>query len=89
MKAYSSSDYSGTVNHWILFDAFTAFEHAEREREANERIDKPSEPLKTENVEVDHPGNEKKIESKMLRAAIIMERMLNLNTFHEIAQVQY
>ena len=64
-----------------------AFEQAEREREANERIEKLSETSKTEKSELDHHEKEKKIESKMLRAAIIMERMLNLNTFHEIAQV--
>ena len=64
-----------------------AFEQAEREREANEKIEKIPEISKIEKRELDHHENEKKIESKILRAAIIMERMLNLNTFHEIAQV--
>ena len=30
------SEYSGTVNYWILYDAFLAWELAEKERESGE-----------------------------------------------------
>ena len=57
-----------------------AFEQAEKEREmAGEQEEAPV-------TEVSEEQRLQGTESRMLRSATIMERMLNLNTFHEIAE---
>ena len=68
------------MNSWSLYDAFMVFEQAEKEREmAGEQEEAPV-------SEVSEEQRLQGTESRMLRSATIMERMLNLNTFHEIAE---
>lgn len=75
------SEYSGEVNSWSLYDAFMAFEQAEKEREmAGEQGEEAV------TTEISEEERQRGMEARMLRSATIMERMLNLNTFHEIAE---
>ena len=57
-----------------------AFEKAEKDREM------AGEQEMTEVIEISDEERLKMTEMRMLRSATIMERMLNLNTFHEIAE---
>ena len=57
-----------------------AFEKAEKDREL------AGEQEMTEVIEISDEERLKMTEMRMLRSATIMERMLNLNTFHEIAE---
>ena len=57
-----------------------AFEKAEKDREM------AGEQEMTEVIEISDEERLKLTEMRMLRSATIMERMLNLNTFHEIAE---
>ena len=57
-----------------------AVEKAEKDREM------AGEQEMTEVIEISDEERLKMTEMRMLRSATIMERMLNLNTFHEIAE---
>ena len=58
-----------------------AFEQAEKEREmAGEQGEEGV------TTEISEEERQRGMEARMLRSATIMERMLNLNTFHEIAE---
>ena len=82
-----SSDFSGTVNLWILNDEFTKFEQAEREREENAvKTSAENQDPKIEGHSRKPEELEKDVEDRMLKSAIVMERMLSLNTYHDVAQ---
>ena len=76
--------FSATVSPYILHDFFT-----KKEKEANE--EKEAEPIPTNTEEKDalekmRKDNGRRIEKKLLVSAKIVERMVNLNTFDDIAR---
>ena len=76
--------FSATVSPYILHDFFT-----KKEKEANEEKEVetvPASKVDKESFESRQNNNEKKIERKLLVSAKIVERMVNLNTFDDIAR---
>ena len=76
--------FSAKVSPYILHDFFT-----KKEKEANEEKEVETVPASTvdkESFESRQNNNEKKIERKLLVSAKIVERMVNLNTFDDIAR---
>ena len=85
------ANFTQTVNQWIIYDYYEKYERVKDQEERNEIDDflqssekssKKKEPKKLEN----DVTKEDTAEIRMLKSAKILERMVNLNTFDEIAQ---
>ena len=90
------SNFSDTVNQWIIYDAYTNYEHTKEMQEEAERIklkqgqsgDPSALPavfnirrLLGESQQDPHED----VNKKLLKAAKILERMVNQNTYNDIA----
>ena len=77
------AEFSATVSPYILYDFFS-----KKDKEANEEKDVESKPSdKKDNSTTEAPlKDEKDIEKKLLVSAKIVERMVNLNTYDDIAR---
>ncbi|TRY67482.1 hypothetical protein TCAL_05969 [Tigriopus californicus] len=84
------ANFSDSVNQWIIFDAYTAYE---KQKELQEEQEK-NKGKKEENVSAysikrilsdKKPDPNEDLNRNMLKAAKILERMVNQNTYNDIA----
>ena len=87
------ANFSETVNQWVIFDFY---EQYEKMKELEDKPDvNPDEVRNTKpekkkkiglNAQEEASEKDKDVSKRILRSAKVLERMLNLNTFDEIAQ---
>uniref|UniRef100_A0A1B6DX00 Dynein intermediate chain 2, ciliary n=1 Tax=Clastoptera arizonana TaxID=38151 RepID=A0A1B6DX00_9HEMI len=85
----SRAKFSGNVNQWIIYDAYQEdYEAQQREKERERREKMTTQPKKEETgPRKRHDKNAiDPVTIRMLQAAKIIERMINQNTYDEIAQ---
>ena len=89
------ANFSETVNQWVIYDFYEKFEKQKEYEEkddgsiedhANRAVKKPKKKKIGLNTQEEAQQNESDVSKRILRSAKILERMLNLNTFDEIAQ---
>ena len=81
--------FSGTVNQWVIFDAYTTYEKEKELQEEEERMKgiKKDSKVSIKKLLGDKPPpcEVKKTGDTLLKSARILERMVNQNTYNEIA----
>ena len=87
------ANFSETVNQWVIFDFYEQYEkikELEDKPDVNQdevRTMKPEKKKKIGlNAQEESYEKDKDVSKRILRSAKVLERMLNLNTFDEIAQ---
>ena len=86
--------YYDSVNQWVIFDAYKAYEHAKEEKEAaaeKEELEASEgfvkqKPTRRRLLEPMKNKTNDGISKKMVRAGKILERMVNQNSCFDIAQ---
>ena len=79
---------SETVNQWIIFDSYTAYEIAKNKEEERDQ-QKEQKDVKAEKISFLSKNKESSpgcVNNKMLKAVKILERMVNQNEYDDIAQ---
>ena len=87
------ANFSETVNQWVIFDFYEQYEkmkELEDKPEVNQDEVRNMKPEKKKkiglNAQEESHEKDKDVSKRILRSAKVLERMLNLNTFDEIAQ---
>nr|XP_040567096.1 dynein intermediate chain 1, axonemal-like isoform X1 [Lepeophtheirus salmonis] len=86
------SNFSDTVNQWVIYDAYIAYEKAKEAQEEKEKTKNKEEKgsktapalKKLLDLEPSSDPNDK-VNKKLFKAAKILERMVNQNTYNDIA----
>ena len=89
------ANFSETLNQWVIYDFYEKYEKAKELEET--RADVNNEDITAKTLKkvkrkkiglnpTEDADNEKDVSRRILRSAKVLERMLNLNTFDEIAQ---
>ena len=79
---------SETVNQWIIYDSYTAYEVAKNKEEERD-AQKDQKEAKSEKMSFlgrNKESSNEAVNSKMLKAVKILERMVNQNEYDDIAQ---
>ena len=82
------ANFCETVNQWVIYDSYVAYETAKEAAEEKE-LKKEQKEVKTMRrrlLETPKESSNDEVNKRMLRAAKILERMVNQNTYDEIAQ---
>merc|ERR1712110_866392 len=83
------ANFCETVNQWVIYDSYVAYETAKELAEEKETKKEQKEQVKTMRrrlLETPKESCNDEVNKRMLRAAKILERMVNQNTYDEIAQ---
>ena len=87
------ANFSETVNQWVIFDFYEQYEKMKELEDKSDvnpdevRNTKPEKKKKIGlNAQEEASEKDKDVSKRILRSAKVLERMLNLNTFDEIAQ---
>ena len=87
------ANFSETVNQWVIFDFYEQYEkmkELEDKPDVNQDEVRNMKPEKKKkiglNAQEESYEKDKDVSKRILRSAKVLERMLNLNTFDEIAQ---
>ena len=87
------ANFSETVNQWVIFDFYEQYEkmkELEDKPDVNQDEVRNMKPEKKKkiglNTQEEAYEKDKDVSKRILRSAKVLERMLNLNTFDEIAQ---
>merc|ERR1719361_692247 len=79
-----------TVNQWVIYDAYVAYEYAKELQDEKDRLSSRTKVEQNECIKrlLGQKEDESQIilEKKMIRAARIVERMINQNIYNDIAQ---
>ena len=79
---------SETVNQWIIYDSYTAYEIAKNKEEERDQ-QKEQKEVKVEKLSFlsrHKESSNEGVNNKMLKAVKILERMVNQNEYDDIAQ---
>ena len=81
------AQFSDTVNQWVIYDAYVNYEAEKELQEEQDKKEKTSDRRKSIKRLLGEPPIEKNNGSKdsLLKSARILERMVNQNTYNEIA----
>ena len=83
------SNFADTVNQWVIYDAYVSYEYA---KELQDEKDRARSKTDTSNQTIKRLLGKKTVDrsvevnKKLLKAAKILERMVNQNTYNDIAQ---
>ena len=82
------ANFCETVNQWVIYDSYVAYETAKELAEERElkKEQKEVKNVRRRLLESPRENSNDEVNKKMLRAAKILERMVNQNTYDEIAQ---
>ena len=82
------ANFCETVNQWVIYDSYVAYETAKEVAEEKEmkKEQKEVKSMRKRLLETPKENNNDEVNKRMLRAAKILERMVNQNTYDEIAQ---
>ena len=82
------ANFCETVNQWVIYDSYVAYETAKELAEERElkKEQKEVKNVRRRLLESPKENSNDEVNKKMLRAAKILERMVNQNTYDEIAQ---
>ena len=84
--------YADTVNQSVIYDAYVKYEELKEQQDEEGRKDGPGKLVKETNASIKRLLAEKTVDKnaevnkKLLKAARTLERMVNQNTYHDIAQ---
>ena len=76
------------MNQWVIYDSYVAYETAKEVAEEKEmkKEQKEVKSMRKRLLETPKENTNDEVNKRMLRAAKILERMVNQNTYDEIAQ---
>ena len=82
------ANFSDTVNQWVIYDAYVDYEY---QKELQDELDRKARTNEQRTTRKRILGEETVDESlelgeKIIRAAKVLERMVNLNIYNDIAQ---
>ena len=83
------SNFADTVNQWVIYDAYVSYEYAKELQDEKDRArskkDESNQTIKRllGTKQIDRNAE---VNRKLLKAAKILERMVNQNTYNDIAQ---
>ena len=82
------ANFCETVNQWVIYDSYVAYETAKEAAEEKEmkKEQKEVKSMRRRLLETPKESCNDEVNKRMLRAAKILERMVNQNTYDEIAQ---
>ena len=82
------ANFCETVNQWVIYDSYVAYETAKELAEEKEmkKEQKEVKSMRRRLLETPKESSNDEVNKRMLRAAKILERMVNQNTYDEIAQ---
>ena len=88
-----SANFSASVNHWIIYDEYMEYEKMIEEKEAKDKQEESNTLMKKTSlkkelsIEIEESANvmSDAVSEKMLSSAKILERMVNQNTYSDIA----
>ena len=82
------ANFCETVNQWVIYDSYVAYETAKEVAEEKEQKKEQKEvkSMRRRLLETPKENSNDEVNKRMLRAAKILERMVNQNTYDEIAQ---
>ena len=82
------ANFCETVNQWVIYDSYVAYETAKEVAEEKEmkKEQKEVKSMRRRLLETPKENSNDEVNKRMLRAAKILERMVNQNTYDEIAQ---
>ena len=82
------ANFCETVNQWVIYDSYVAYENAKEAAEEKEmkKEQKEVKSLRRRLLETPKESSNDEVNKRMLRAAKILERMVNQNSYDEIAQ---
>ena len=83
------SNFADTVNQWVIYDAYVSYEYAkelqdEKDRQRGKKEDSNQTIKRLLGTKAVDKNAE--VNKKLLKAAKILERMVNQNTYNDIAQ---
>ena len=87
--------YADTVNQCVIYDAYVKYEEMKEAQDADDIKGAPGKQVKETNAAIKRLLAEKTVDKnaevnkKLLKGARTLERMVNQNTYHDIAQGMY
>ena len=82
-----STSFSQTVNQWVIYDSYVEYE-LKKELQDEEEMKKKTygtKPLKKRMLEDDGDKDAKELSDKVVKAARVLERMVNQNIYIDVA----
>ena len=82
------ANFSDTVNQWVIYDAYVEYEYQKELQDELDRKARAFEPKATRKRILGEEPVDESIElgEKIIKAAKVLERMVNLNIYNDIAQ---
>lgn len=85
------ANFSDTVNQWIIYDAYSNYERVKEMQEELDKVKAKKDPEANSTFNIKRIIGEAQVDPnedlnrKLLKAARILERMVNQNTYNDIA----
>ena len=81
-------NFSGMLNQWVIYDKYMSYEHAKEQAEEHEArmMSEANKPMRRRITAEEEVNSKEVMLGQMMRAARILERMVNQNNHDDIAQ---